>query len=91
MKIVAAAIYVIPTEETVTLPPPARHHTLIHKMAEEGYKTPIGGYDYEQGFITDTGKFVRRKPAMRIAIKAGQTTRDQMTAPAHGLFSEDLW
>jgi hypothetical protein len=44
----------------------------------------------QQGFVTECGTWARRKPALRIAQKAGQLVREP-TAPAHGLFSEDVW
>ena len=68
------------------LSPPRRHHDLIRWLASSGRPTPIRG---EQGFITSRGRFVRRKPALRLARAAGQVLRE--TAPAHGLFSEDVW
>lgn len=78
------------TEEgiVVSLPRPARHHNVIHHMTKDGY-TPEAIARCEQGFTTDTLPFLRRKPALRIAQRAGQIIRE--TAPYHGLFSEDLW
>jgi hypothetical protein len=65
-----------------TLPPPARHHTIM-----QHYKLlPTAD---QQGFVTEKGDWVRRKPALRIAREAGQIIRE--TAPYIGLFSEDVW
>lgn len=68
-----------------TLPRPARHHTLIHAMAERGDPIPIKG---TQGFMTSDGRFVDRKVAARIARVAGQMIACHVPGT---LFSEDLW
>jgi hypothetical protein len=83
--VVAAAI-LDPEGKPVSLPPPARHGHIIRYMAEElHHKTPISG---EQGFMLSDGRFARRKPAGRIAIKAGQIR--ELSHPSL-LYSEDLW
>lgn len=46
-----------------------------------------GGED--QGFVTECGKYVRREPALMIAIKAGQVEAGK-TINRRKLFSEDL-
>lgn len=68
---------------------PGRHHDVIRVMREAGYEGPVGG-DL-QGFMLSDGRFVMRKAALRVAIKAGQVERDKCHAPAVGLFSEDVW
>lgn len=65
-----------------TLPPPARHHTIMQQFG----LMPTAD---QQGFVTDEGQWARRMPALRIARAAGQIIRE--TAPGHGLFSEDVW
>jgi hypothetical protein len=66
---------------TYTMPPPARHHTILHCMpsTETIDRTEVSGVTkvnvvgaHEQGFLTSTGRFVGRKQARVIAIKAGQ-------------------
>lgn len=80
-RIAAAAIRM--DDGTVyTLPPPARHHTIMQHF--KLMPTPD-----QQGFVTDQGMWCRRRPALRIARAAGQIIQE--TAPAHGLFSEDVW
>lgn len=64
-----------------TLPPPARHNDILWGF---GRVLPE-----DQGFITSTGRFVGRREAAGIALGAGQV--EELTAPASGLFSEDLW
>ena len=85
LTVVAAAI-LDANGLAVSLPPPARHHTIIAHMVARGYKTPISG---EQGFILSNGRFARRKPALRIAQKANQIKKKCGCASL--LFSEDLW
>lgn len=71
----------------VTMPRPARHHTIIHVMTGLGFRQPHAD---EQGFMLNDGRFAWRRPALNIARRAGQLIREP-TAPAHGLFSEDVW
>jgi hypothetical protein len=87
MKIVAAAI--LKDGMTFTMPPPARHHTILHHMV--GKLGMVQDGNTEQGFLTDTGDFVRRKPACMIAEHAGQLEGRTKTGPRDELFSEDLW
>ena len=46
-----------------------------------------GGDD--QGFVTECGRYVRRGPALAIAIEAGQVEEGKTINCRH-LFSEDL-
>lgn len=81
-RIVAAAI--LYREMIITLPPPARHGTLIAAMTHA-----FGEVDIQprmQGFVTSTGRYVGRMEAALIADHAGQRMQ---TKPE--LFSEDLW
>lgn len=85
-KIVAAARRI--DGLTVTLPPPARHHSILHPL-----NRLIGARHarfVEQGFITDAGRYVDRQDAAMIACAAGQTTPCKMVV-SDRLFSEDLW
>lgn len=43
----------------------------------------------EQGFVTECGLYVRREPALIIAIDAGQVVKGKTMHP-NKLFSEDL-
>jgi hypothetical protein len=94
MKIVAAACFKEmlgsrPFSGMIfTIPPPARHHDIVHMMHNLGIPQD---QTIEQGFLTDTGKFVRRKPACMIAEHAGQLEGRTKTGPSDTLFSEDLW
>lgn len=68
------------------MPRPARHHDIAHRMHGLGLPPRAGR---EQGFLTDTGRYVRRAPARAIAEGAGQLL------PRAGrlveLYSEDVW
>lgn len=59
-----------------------RHNDAIRKAVEATGIKPITG---EQGFVTNTGRFVSRKEAAEIAFKAGQ-----IKEPKDALFSEDV-
>jgi hypothetical protein len=61
-----------------------RHYIIINYMKENGISIPIIG---EQGFITDDYKFVDRKEAYYIALKANQIKEKRIPR----LFSEDLY
>lgn len=81
--IVAVAIRT--EQDTYELPRPARHHDLLHRLADMGHVTPVTG---EQGFIDDQHGFVGRERAAQIALEQGQVK--SLHAPP-SLFSEDLW
>lgn len=88
MRIAAAAI--MKDGEVYSLPPPARHHDVLRHMVTLGLQQTSGD---EQGFLTECGEFVRRKPALMIAEHAGQLNRKQGPGTYQGpeLFSEDVW
>lgn len=46
--------------------------------------------EYEQGFLTNTNRFVGRVEAMKIAIESGQVVQNE-THKTNELFSEDLY
>lgn len=54
---------------TRILPIPASHYEVSRRMLERGIKEPL---KYEQGFVTDRGRFVDREEAMKIARAAEQ-------------------
>ena len=70
-----------------------RHYDLLmHKQIEElekRYKYAL--LDYEQGFITNKGRFVNRKEAMKIARAQNQIMRLSGSSNPDILFSEDLY
>ena len=68
-------------------PRPGRHHDVFQVMFAAGIPEVHGE---TQGFMTSSGRFVRREPAMRIARKAGQILKEPTFQP-RTLFSEDVW
>ena len=84
MKIASAALYL--DGMTFSMEQPKRHHDIAHALHDLiGDKV----HGATQGFLTSTGMFVRRAPAMRIAEEAGQLKGK----PLHPreLFSEDIF
>lgn len=82
-RIVAAALR--KDELIFSIPPPARHHTIFWAMAP----LEIMPLHFEQGFVTNTGRFVARNEACSIAREANQIL--VKTGPDYELFSEDVW
>ena len=73
----------------ISLPKPNRHGDLLKQLRkEDGWKFPIKQDEF--GFLTNTGRFARRKPALSIAYKADQI-KDKKHPPMDELLSEDLW
>ena len=83
--IVAAAICMKKNDLVVSLPAPARHNNVMLAAVSLGMEI-VG--EHEAGFLTSTGRFVRRAPARMIATKAGQLKGE----PISNVFtSEELW
>lgn len=89
LKVISVALLHVPSSMVHALPAPNRHHNLINALAEAGVDRKYIA-DCEQGFLLSDGRFARRKPALIIAERASQIVKGP-TAPAHGLFSEDVW
>ena len=51
------------------LAPPSRHHDVVEFLTSQGVQQ---GPDWQEGFLTNTGRFVDRKGAYPIAEAAGQ-------------------
>jgi hypothetical protein len=85
LRVVAAAVL---TRDGVihSLPPPDRHHKIVHRLADLGHKQVEGD---EQGFLLSDGRFCRRKAAKHIAREAGQLL--ERASASEELFSEDVW
>lgn len=85
-RIVAAAVY---HGATISLPPPARHHTILQSMLlVMGFEDALV-HPEKQGFLTSTGRFVNRVEGYYIAHRAKQLIAN--TAGQPELYSEDLW
>lgn len=87
-----------------TLPRPFRHHHILRLMqavAElKGVTISRRTSPRDQGFVTDTGQFLEREPALQYAQEHGQYMSDEAYCARHRqdqrphlrqLFSEDLW
>lgn len=85
-RIIAVAIF----QDGViySLAAPARHHHVIaHMVRDVDLPIPIKG---KQGFVDDTGHFLSRAQALKVAKAAGQIIR-RCGGDNHELFSENLW
>lgn len=66
-----------------------RHDLIGYEMLRLGAcRRPYPG-GTAQGFVTDSGQFVGRSEALKIALEAGQVTAGTTSHPTD-LFSEDL-
>lgn len=84
-RIVAAAIY---AGAVISLPPPARHHTILHSMSMIMNIDAIQ-HGTNSGFLTSAGRFVNRVEGWQIEQSAGQILRNTSGQPE--LYSEDMW
>jgi hypothetical protein len=84
-RIIAAAIFF---GGIVSLPPPARHHTIIQTMDRGMHLDGAAVLPQMQGFITSTGRYVNRVEAYYLAYSAGQLISE---TKGPELYSEDLW
>ena len=64
------------------------HYSIFQRMRNNGVCDKMPGED-DQGFVTECGKYVRRAPALAIAIRAGQVEQGKTINSRH-LFSEDI-
>lgn len=71
----------------VSLPNPARHCDVLN-IGRESLPSLKG---HKQGFFTNRGRFVDRKEALKIAVRAGQVQLPKKHNPQDQLTSEDVW
>lgn len=69
-------------------PIPASHWSVSQNVKELHHDNTLTPLTWEQGFLTNTGRFVDRDEGFKIAQSAGQIP--PTWKPRH-LFSEDLW
>ena len=69
-----------------TLPRPARHHNIAHKLYEERGHALLE--DDVQGFVLEDSSFIDRVSAGKVAVETGQI--EKLKWPPN-LYSEDLW
>lgn len=87
-RIVAAAVF---HGSTISLPPPARHHTILATMALSLKIEPGAVPPENQGFLTSKGRFVNRTEAYYLAWSAKQILNKTGNKDEPVLYSEDLW
>ena len=75
-------------DKVYSLPPPNRHHDVIRLIVEETGVNQVHGE--EQGFLDESGRFLRRKAALVSALLHDQV-KDPDKIRCGMLFSEDLW
>ena len=68
--------------------PPARHCHVMRLLCELNGQP---GLNWEEGFLTDEGRFVSRREAYKIADAAGQIISGAVPHGHTELFSEDVW
>ena len=91
--IVAAAIQVdgilvegyAPYKVVLSVERPGRHHHVAWFLGTHGVDHP------DQGFLTNTGRYVDRQEAYVIAKAAGQILVKTGSAHVPTLYSEDVW
>mgnify|MGYP001594391118 FL=1 len=72
-----------------SLPKPNRPSDLIKHMIHQGVRKVSS--QYEQGFLTEDGRFLNRFDAAKHVVLVQQSLRSK-TRSIHGLlFSEDVW
>ncbi len=91
VRVVAAACRYGPL--TLSMPPPARHDTIMKAIHVLGGEAMVRLGD--QGFLLSDGTFAQRKPALIIATEAGQLVKnpEAQSSPISppSLYSEDMW
>lgn len=65
-----------------------RHGDIFKQLEALGFEPHKGYKEIEQGFLTNSGRFLSRKEAYVAALKCGQLKNSK---EKEELFSEDLW
>lgn len=86
IETITGVAIVTPDDKVWSLLKPNRHHNVIDLVFN---KTGKQVFTKDQGFITNTGRYVNRKEALLIAIKAEQLL--ETSSVGDKLFSEDVW
>jgi hypothetical protein len=88
-RIISAAIKVANKHNQIySLPKPNRHNDIRAIIAKEGINPFSGVID---GFMTDSGKFVDRYTAYKIASRANQILPESKDLPGLTLTTQHLW
>lgn len=73
-----------------SLPKPNRHHDVIRKIVEETGADHVDGSEDDQGFLDESGRYLRRSQALVSALMNDQV-KDPDGIRCGKLFSEDVW
>lgn len=74
-------------DQVWSLPAPFRHHHIIRVIVD--LDPSVTHVDGEQGFLDAKGRFLRRAPALTVALHNGQVKNGKIIGGV--LTSEDLW
>lgn len=74
-----------------SLPAPNRHHDVIRHIVETTGVKSVDARGDDQGFLIDGERYVRRKPALRVARECGQLKPGTLGPKLGELYSEDVW
>lgn len=72
---------------------PGRHHHCIRYMAaRDAGGAAIPGNTRQQGFMTNTNRFIRRPEARKLALANGQANQEEVDRRSSTeIFSEEIW
>ena len=73
-----------------SLPAPNRHHDVILHIVEQTGVESVDACDDDQGFLDESGQYLRRSAALVSARLNGQL-KDPAQVRCNMLFSEDVW
>jgi hypothetical protein len=74
-----------------SLPAPNRHHDVIRYIAETTGVETVDARDDDQGFLDESGRYLTRRQALRVAQQEKQLLERAMGPKLGRLYSEDVW
>jgi hypothetical protein len=76
---------------TYALPAPNRHHDVIRYIVETAGVETVDVHDDDQGFLDESGHYLTRRQALRIAQQEKQLLERAIGPKLGWLYSEDVW
>lgn len=73
-----------------SLPAPNRHHNVIALIAQETGVEHVDSRGEDQGFIAESGEYLTRRQALRVARRHRQLRPDRVVH-CNELYSENAW
>ncbi len=73
-----------------SLPAPNRHHDVIRHIVEQTGVETVDVHDDDQGFLDESGQYLRRAAAL-ISAKLNKQLKNPSQVRCNMLFSEDVW